>query len=164
MPVPCKSKCALCLSHYGAGAVADGNAEANGFAGAAGTMEAIYIGNDTNWWRTRPGPNHKQHQQQQQGPFIMADLEDGMFSGECVSVVTLLRPQMHNNAATIMLLTVSLSVVESPESEPYLLCNIIIVLMMGIPMSMSMSMSLLLLQVTTTSIPMPSRPGMDCHT
>jgi hypothetical protein len=64
MPVPCKSKCALCLSHYGAGAVADGNAEANGFAGAAGTMEAIYIGNDTNWWRTRPGPNHKQQQQQ----------------------------------------------------------------------------------------------------
>ena len=125
MPVPCKSKCALCLSHYGAGAVADGNAEANGFAGAAGTMEAIYIGNDTNWWRTRPGPNHKQHQQQQQGPFIMADLEDGMFSGECVSAVTLLRPQMHNNAATIMLLTVSLSVVESPESEPDLLCSII---------------------------------------
>ena len=51
-------------------------------------MEAIYIGNDTNWWRTRPGPNHKQ--QQQQGPFIMADFEDGMFAGECVSVVSLL--------------------------------------------------------------------------
>ena len=54
-------------------------------------MEAIYIGNDTNWWRTRPGPNHKQQQQQQQqGPFIMADFEDGMFAGECVSVVSLL--------------------------------------------------------------------------
>ena len=55
-------------------------------------MEAIYIGNDTNWWRTRPGPNHTRQQQgqqqgqQQQGPFIMADFEDGMFAGACVPV------------------------------------------------------------------------------
>lgn len=47
-----------------------GNAEADGFAGAPGTMEAIYFGNDSQWWREWPtGAQH------QRGPFIMADFE-----------------------------------------------------------------------------------------
>eukprot|EP01048_Picozoa_sp_COSAG05_P018377 COSAG05_NODE_2675_length_2779_cov_1.849254_3_plen_171_part_00 len=53
-----------------------GNAEADGFAGAPGTMEAIYVGNDSQWWRERPTADH------QRGPFIMADFEDGMFAGD----------------------------------------------------------------------------------
>ena len=61
--------------------LADGNAESNGFAGPAGTMEAIYIGNDTDWWRERPTPPNSNNNESKRGPFIMADFEDGMFSG-----------------------------------------------------------------------------------
>lgn len=61
--------------------LADGNAESNGFAGPAGTMEAIYIGNDTDWWRERPTPPNSNDNESKRGPFVMADFEDGMFSG-----------------------------------------------------------------------------------
>src|SRR5262249_12814645 len=47
-----------------------GNAETNRQGDGNGTMEAIYFGNSTNWGYGAGS-----------GPWIMADLENGMFSG-----------------------------------------------------------------------------------
>jgi hypothetical protein len=39
-------------------------------------MEAIYFGNDSNWWREKPAADNKL------GPWIMADIENGMYAGD----------------------------------------------------------------------------------
>ena len=49
-----------------------GNAETNGKDNGKGTMEAVYFGNDTEWG----GPG------QGSGPWVAADLEDGVFKGD----------------------------------------------------------------------------------
>ena len=59
-------------THYNNGCCFDyGNAETNNHAGVDGTMEAIYFGTETTWG-TGSG----------NGPWIMADMENGLFSGE----------------------------------------------------------------------------------
>jgi hypothetical protein len=58
-------------THYDNGCCFDyGNAETNNNDDGAGTMEAIYFGNETAWG-TGSGS----------GPWIMADMENGLFSG-----------------------------------------------------------------------------------
>ncbi|MBB2747285.1 UNVERIFIED_ORG: hypothetical protein FHR35_007164 [Microbispora rosea subsp. rosea] len=58
-------------THYNGGCCLDyGNAETNSRDNGNGTMEAIYFGNNT-VWGTGAG----------NGPWIMADLENGLFSG-----------------------------------------------------------------------------------
>jgi hypothetical protein len=58
-------------THYNGGCCFDyGNAETNSNDNGNGTMEAIYFGNN-NWWGSGAG----------NGPWIMADLENGLFSG-----------------------------------------------------------------------------------
>jgi hypothetical protein len=58
-------------THYNGGCCFDyGNAETNSRNNGNGTMEAIYFGNSTYWGR---GAGN--------GPWIMADLENGLFSG-----------------------------------------------------------------------------------
>jgi len=58
-------------THYNGGCCFDyGNAERNSRDNGNGTMEAIYFGNN-NWWGSGAG----------NGPWIMADLENGLFSG-----------------------------------------------------------------------------------
>lgn len=49
-----------------------GNAETNGKDNGKGTMEAVYFGSDTEWG----GPG------QGSGPWVAADLEDGVFKGD----------------------------------------------------------------------------------
>eukprot|EP00039_Didymoeca_costata_P025457 m.13428 g.13428 ORF g.13428 m.13428 type:complete len:538 (-) comp4851_c0_seq1:153-1766(-) len=51
-----------------------GNAETTGRDNGAGTMEAIYFGSDTHWWIKKPTNGT--------GPWIMADIESGMYSGD----------------------------------------------------------------------------------
>eukprot|EP00038_Savillea_parva_P009916 m.186645 g.186645 ORF g.186645 m.186645 type:complete len:500 (-) comp16849_c0_seq1:115-1614(-) len=51
-----------------------GNAETNAKDDGTGTMEAINFGNSTFYWRVKPPPDQK-------GPWVLADLEDGMFPG-----------------------------------------------------------------------------------
>lgn len=55
-----------------------GNAESHIGADGAGTMEAIYFGNCTGWWtkEAKAGIPSDWH-----GPYIMADIEDGMYGG-----------------------------------------------------------------------------------
>ena len=48
-----------------------GNAETSGNDDGNGTMEALYLGTDTTWGGTGDG----------NGPWIAADLENGMFKG-----------------------------------------------------------------------------------
>jgi hypothetical protein len=55
-----------------------GNAETDGNAGANGTMEAIYFGSDTGWGG--PGGGN--------GPWVAADLEDGMYKGSTKNTPT----------------------------------------------------------------------------
>jgi non-reducing end alpha-L-arabinofuranosidase len=55
-----------------------GNAEADGNAGANGTMEAVYFGTDTMWGGTAGGS----------GPWVAADLEGGMFKGNTKNTPT----------------------------------------------------------------------------
>ena len=58
-------------THYDSGCCFDyGNASTNGRADGTGTMETIYFGNTTAWGY---GDGN--------GPWIMADLESGLFSG-----------------------------------------------------------------------------------
>ncbi|MEW9534582.1 arabinofuranosidase catalytic domain-containing protein [Microbispora sp. NPDC049125] len=58
-------------THYNGGCCFDyGNAETNNLDTGNGHMEAIYFGNN-NWWGSGAGS----------GPWIMADLENGLFSG-----------------------------------------------------------------------------------
>ncbi|HWO65749.1 MAG TPA: arabinofuranosidase catalytic domain-containing protein, partial [Umezawaea sp.] len=58
-------------THYNGGCCFDyGNAERNSRDNGNGTMEAIYFGSN-NWWGYGDGP----------GPWVMADLEWGLFSG-----------------------------------------------------------------------------------
>lgn len=58
-------------THYNGGCCMDyGNAETDSHDDGNGTMEAIYFGNNT-VWGSGPGS----------GPWIMADLENGLFSG-----------------------------------------------------------------------------------
>ncbi|TMR00546.1 alpha-L-arabinofuranosidase, partial [Nonomuraea turkmeniaca] len=58
-------------THYNGGCCFDyGNAQTNGQADDIGIMEAIYFGNN-NWWGYGDGS----------GPWIMADMEWGLFSG-----------------------------------------------------------------------------------
>ncbi len=62
-------------THYSNGCCMDyGNAETNNDNDGNGTMEAIYFGNAT-YWDTGAG----------NGPWIMADLENGLFSGSNVN-------------------------------------------------------------------------------
>ena len=58
-------------THYDNGCCFDyGNSSTNGRAVGTGTMETTYFGTSTNWGRGN-GP----------GPWIMADMEAGLFSG-----------------------------------------------------------------------------------
>jgi hypothetical protein len=58
-------------NHYNGGCCFDyGNAETNNLDNGNGTMETIYFGNSTSWGR---GAGN--------GPWVMADLENGLFSG-----------------------------------------------------------------------------------
>jgi len=58
-------------THYNGACCFDyGNAETNNLDNGNGTMEAIYFGNNS-WWGSGAG----------NGPWIMADLENGLFSG-----------------------------------------------------------------------------------
>jgi len=58
-------------THYNGGCCFDyGNAETNNLDNGNGRMEAIYFGSN-NWWGSGAGS----------GPWIMADLENGLFSG-----------------------------------------------------------------------------------
>ena len=58
-------------THYNGGCCYDyGNAETNSLDNGNGHMEAIYFGNN-NWWGSGAGS----------GPWVMADLENGLFSG-----------------------------------------------------------------------------------
>jgi poly(hydroxyalkanoate) depolymerase family esterase len=58
-------------THYNGGCCFDyGNAETNSNDNGNGTMEAIYFG-DNSWWGSGAG----------KGPWVMADLENGLFSG-----------------------------------------------------------------------------------
>ncbi len=58
-------------THYNGGCCFDyGNAETTGNDDGNGTMEAIYFGNSTNWGYGAGS-----------GPWVMADFENGMFSG-----------------------------------------------------------------------------------
>ncbi len=57
---------------YNAGCCFDyGNAETNNLDDGAGTMEAVYFGNSTDWGRGGGS-----------GPWVMADLENGLFGGQ----------------------------------------------------------------------------------
>jgi hypothetical protein len=59
-------------THYNAGCCFDyGNAETNNLDTGSGHMEAIYLGNNA-WWGSGSG----------NGPWVMADLENGLFSGQ----------------------------------------------------------------------------------
>ncbi len=59
-------------SYYNAGCCFDyGNAEVNNLDNGNGTMEAIYFGNCTNWGKGTGT-----------GPWVMADLENGLFAGK----------------------------------------------------------------------------------
>jgi hypothetical protein len=52
-----------------------GNAERDALDDGAGTMEALYLGNDTDYWNLHRGFNQTKSWR---GPYIMADLEAGM--------------------------------------------------------------------------------------
>src|SRR5579872_7204663 len=59
-------------SYYNGGCCFDyGNAETNNNDDGAGTMEAVYFGNSTSWGRGAAN-----------GPWVMADLENGLFGGQ----------------------------------------------------------------------------------
>jgi hypothetical protein len=59
-------------NYYNAGCCFDyGNAEMNNLDNGNGTMEAIYFGNCTNWGKGTGA-----------GPWVMADLENGLFAGK----------------------------------------------------------------------------------
>ena len=59
-------------NYYNAGCCFDyGNAEVNNLDNGNGTMEAIYFGNCTNWGKGTGA-----------GPWVMADLENGLFAGK----------------------------------------------------------------------------------
>jgi hypothetical protein len=59
-------------NYYNAGCCFDyGNAELNNLDNGNGTMEAIYFGNCTNWGKGTGA-----------GPWVMADLENGLFAGK----------------------------------------------------------------------------------
>jgi hypothetical protein len=59
-------------NYYNAGCCFDyGNAETNNDDDGAGTMEAVYFGNSTTWGK---GAGN--------GPWVMADLENGLFAGQ----------------------------------------------------------------------------------
>ena len=59
-------------NYYNGGCCFDyGNAETNNNDDGAGTMEAVYFGNSTGWGKGS-GP----------GPWVMADLENGLFAGK----------------------------------------------------------------------------------
>jgi hypothetical protein len=61
--------------HFNTGCCFDyGNAETSNNDDGNGTMEAIYFGNSTNWGK---GAGN--------GPWVMADLENGLFAGQSVS-------------------------------------------------------------------------------
>jgi hypothetical protein len=61
--------------HYNAGCCFDyGNAETNNLDDGAGTMETVYFGNSTAWGK---GADN--------GPWVMADLENGIFGGQTFS-------------------------------------------------------------------------------
>jgi hypothetical protein len=65
-------------TYYNAGCCFDyGNAETNNDDDGAGTMEAVYFGNSTGWGK---GTGN--------GPWIMADLENGLFAGQSFAVNT----------------------------------------------------------------------------
>eukprot|EP00035_Acanthoeca_spectabilis_P005978 m.119347 g.119347 ORF g.119347 m.119347 type:complete len:496 (-) comp13291_c0_seq1:2369-3856(-) len=51
-----------------------GNAETDAKDDGAGTMEAIYFGNSTKWWKNKP--------KNTTGPWVCADLEQGMYPGD----------------------------------------------------------------------------------
>ena len=51
-----------------------GNAERNAHDNGDGTMESLYFGSDEAWWRERPA--------NKTGPWIMADIENGMYAGD----------------------------------------------------------------------------------
>lgn len=55
-----------------------GNAESHIGADGAGTMEAIYFGNSTQWW-SKESQSHIPSTWH--GPYVMADLEAGMYAG-----------------------------------------------------------------------------------
>jgi hypothetical protein len=58
--------------HFNAGCCFDyGNAETDNHDDGAGTMEAVYFGNDTSWGKGAGA-----------GPWVMADLENGLFGGQ----------------------------------------------------------------------------------
>ena len=68
-------------NHYNGGCCFDyGNAETNNLDTGAGSMESVYFGNSSGWGRGQ-GP----------GPWIMADLENGLFAGN----------QQHGSSKTI---------------------------------------------------------------
>ena len=57
--------------HYNGACCFDyGNAESTAHDSGDGTMEAIYFGNDANWWHELPA--------NKTGPWIMADIENGV--------------------------------------------------------------------------------------
>ncbi len=59
-------------TYYNAGCCFDyGNAETNNTDDGAGTMEAVYFGNSTTWGKGSGS-----------GPWVMADLENGLFGGQ----------------------------------------------------------------------------------
>jgi hypothetical protein len=55
-----------------------GNAETDALDDGAGTMEAIYFGNDTDYWNLHKGFNQTKSWH---GPYVMADIEAGMYGG-----------------------------------------------------------------------------------
>ena len=59
-------------TYYNGGCCFDyGNAETNNNDDGAGTMEAVYFGNSTGWGKGSGS-----------GPWVMADLENGLFAGQ----------------------------------------------------------------------------------
>jgi hypothetical protein len=68
--------------HFNGGCCFDyGNAETDNLDDGAGTMEAIYFGNNTGWGK---GAGN--------GPWVMADLENGLFAGRSFAANTMNTP------------------------------------------------------------------------
>jgi hypothetical protein len=62
-------------NYYNGGCCFDyGNAETNNLDDGAGTMEAVYFGNSTSWGKGGGS-----------GPWVMADLENGLFGGQSLT-------------------------------------------------------------------------------
>jgi hypothetical protein len=78
--------------HYNNGCCFDyGNAETSSNDDGNGTMEAIYFGNNTNWGK---GSGN--------GPWVMADLENGLFAGQSLSRNDSNTPLAHDYVTAII--------------------------------------------------------------